>query len=264
MRQTVLALLMLAVLLPGCRTAGPRAPVGPAAPPDLLKDYVGELRVLRYQGDEEKVEVSPQSRLAGQCDVAVEVRAVTFEAGAARFALETVGLPAVGGRQPRCKRTLPGVRLLVGGFPAAPEAQDVRPRVDAVLSTPEAYLQAMGVAFDRDPAGDPTEIASREVDASAAERTLARKVTVWPQPLLTVEAWYQDPAGRVRQQSQVEMEAVVGTDGRLSRPQIKTGLSDVHEKALTRVLPLWRFDPARRGEEPVAARVALQPVLRIY
>lgn len=264
MRQTVLAVLLLAILLPGCRTAGPRGPQGPAAPPDLLKDYVGQLRVLRYQGDEEKVEVGPQGRLAGQCDVAVEVRAASFEGGGARLSLETVGLPAVEGRQPRCKRTLPGIRLLVSGFPAASEAKDVTPRVDAVLQAPEAYLQAMGVAFDREPSGEPTEVASREVDASAAERTVARKVTVWPQALLTIEAWYQDPSGRVRQQSQVEMEAVVGTDGRLSRPQVKTGLSDVHEKAVMRVLPLWRFDPARRGEEPVAARVALQPILRIY
>jgi Gram-negative bacterial TonB protein C-terminal len=263
-RRTVLAMLSLVVLLPGCRTAAPRAPLGPAAPPDLLKDYVGQLRVLRYQGDEQKVEVSPQTRLAGQCDVAVEVRAATFEAGAARFSLETVGLPAVGGRQPRCKRTLSAVRLLVSGFPAAPEAKDVRPRVDAVLATPEAYLQAMGVVFDREPAGEPVEVASREVDANDAERALARKVTAWPQALLTVEAWYPDPSGRVRQQSQVEIEAIVGTDGRLSRPRIKTALGDVHEKAITRVLPLWRFDPARRGEEPVAARVALQPVLRIY
>lgn len=264
MRQTVLAVLFTAVLLPGCRTAAPRASLEPLAPPDLLKDYVGELRVLRYQGDEQKVEVGPKSRLAGQCDVAVQVRAVTFEEGAARFSLETVGLPSVGGRQPRCKRTLPGVRLLVSGFPAAPEAKDVSPRIDAVLSTPEAYLQAMGVAFDRELAEAPTDVASREVDASGAERALARGVTVWPQALLTVESWYQDPSGRVRQQSELEMEAVVGTDGRLSRPKIKTGLSDVHERAITRVLPLWRFDPARRGEEPVAARIGLRPVLRIY
>jgi len=238
---------------------------GPAAPPDLLKDYVGQLRVLRYQGDRQAVEVSPTTRLGGQCDVAVEVRGVSFEQGQARFSLETVGLPSVKGREPRCEKAQPGIRLSVSGFAASPELADVTPRVDAVLQTADAYLQSMGVAFDREAAAaPPTELASREVDAAFAERTLARAVSVWPQELLTVETWYRDPGGRLRQQSVVEMSAVVGTDGRAYDPRFKTTLNDVHQQAVARALRLWRFEPARKGEDPVAARVELKPILRIY
>jgi hypothetical protein len=31
-----------------------------------------------------------------------------------------------------------------------------------------------------------------------------------------------------------------------------------------RALSLWRFEPAMSGDEPVGARIALHPVLRIY
>jgi len=264
-KRLVLPALLLAVLLPGCRSAGPKTVAGPAAPPDLLKDYVGQLRVLRYQGDRQSVEVGPQDRLSGQCDVAVEVRGVSFERGQARFSLETVGLPSVKGREPRCEKTQPGIRLAVSGFEASPGVADVTPRVDAVLQTPNAYLQSMGIAFDREAAAEPpTDLASKEVDASSVQRALARRVSVWPQELLTVETWYRDPAGRLRQQSVVEMDAVVGTDGRVYDPRIKTGLSDVHQRAITRALKLWRFEPARKDEDAVAARIELKPILRIY
>jgi hypothetical protein len=263
-RRIVPAALFLAVLLPGCRSAGPKTPSGPVAPPDALADYVGQLRVLRYQGDRQKIEVSPQTRLSGQCDVAVEVRSVSFGDGEARFSLETAGLPMVRQQRPRCEKTVTGMRLIVDGLPAAPAKSDVSPRVDAVLQTPEAYLQSMGVAFDREPAEAPTEVASREVDATGPERALARSVTTWPQPLLTVVAWYHDSSGRVRQEGELEAEGVVGTDGRLYRWRFKTSLSDVHETAVGRALSLWRFEPARQGDEPVAARIALHPVLRIY
>jgi hypothetical protein len=264
LKRSVLAALLLAVLLPGCRSAGSKRPSGPVAPPDALADYVGQLRILRYQGDRQKIEVGPQTRLAGQCDVAVEVRSVTFEDGEARFSLETVGLPAVRGHRPRCEKTVTGMRLIVDGLPVSPAKDDVSPRVDAVLQPPEAYLQAMGVAFDREPGKAPADVASREIDATGPERALARSVTAWPQPLLTVEAWYHDSTGRVRQESEVEAEGVVGTDGRLYRWRFKTSLSDVHEKAVSRALSLWRFEPARRGDGVVGARIALHPVLRIY
>jgi hypothetical protein len=263
-RRSVLAVLLFAVLLPGCRSGGAKKPSGPTAPPDALADYVGQLRVLRYQGDRQKIEVSPQTRLSGQCDVAVEVRSVSFEDGEARFSLETVGLPAVRGTRSRCEKTVTGMRLIVDGLPAAPTKSDVSPRVDGVLQTPEAYLQSMGVAFDREASEAPTQVASREVDATGPERALARSVTTWPQPLLTVVAWYHDSSGRVRQEGEIEAEGVVGTDGRLYRWHFKTSLSDVHEASVGRALSLWRFEPAISGDEPVGARIALHPVLRIY
>jgi TonB family protein len=79
-----------------------------------------------------------------------------------------------------------------------------------------------------------------------------------------VDPWYHDSSGRLRQEGEIELEAVVGTDGRLHEPRVRTGVSPAHERAVLRVLPLWRFEPARRGEEPIAARILLRPVFRIY
>ena len=112
--------------------------------------------------------------------------------------------------------------------------------------------------------GIPTRVASREVFASAQERTRGRRVTSWPKVLLSVEPWYRDPSGRVQHEGEVELEAIVGTDGRLHRPSLRTSLSTRHERAVLRVLPHWRFEPARRTDEPVGVRILLRPVLHIY
>jgi hypothetical protein len=81
--------------------------------------------------------------------------------------------------------------------------------------------------------------------------------------VLAVDPWYHDPSGRVHQEGEVQLDAVVGADGRLYRPQLRTGLATAQEQAVLRTLPLWRLEPARRGDEAVAARVALQPILHI-
>ena len=62
----------------------------------------------------------------------------------------------------------------------------------------------------------------------------------------------------------MDFAAVVGTDGRLYRPKVKTSLDPALERLVQDVLPLWRLEPARRAGGPVAARVALQLALRVY
>ena len=61
--------------LAGCQSAGPKGrPGGP--PTDYLRGYVGQQRVLRFQGDQERVVVKKKDRpqLPGACDAAVQVR----------------------------------------------------------------------------------------------------------------------------------------------------------------------------------------------
>ena len=111
------------------------------------------------------------------------------------FALDTVGRPAVGGREPRCKTIQPAVQLVVAG--ATPASSDVTARVDAALQTPEAYLRAKGVTFDRAPGATPREVASPDVLAPAPESGLGRKVTAWPRLLLSVSPYAHDPSGRI-------------------------------------------------------------------
>jgi len=46
------------------------------------------------------------------------------------------------------------------------------------------------------------------------------------------------------------VNAIVGTDGRLHQPQVRTPLSDAHASCALRPLPLWRFTPARLATSP--------------
>jgi TonB family protein len=231
--------------------------------PEPLGEYRDEVRILSHLGDEQTVTVKPGERPSGSCDVAVLIRTVTYDRGTARFGLDTIGLPKAGDEAPRCKRARPGLALLVQGLEGL-EASEVRIRVDGMLQTPEAYLESKGVSFDLPPDEVPTEVASKVVSAGAAEQALGRHVTTWPRALLSVDPWYYDASGRVRQEGEVEVEVIVGTDGRVYQPKVRTGMGASHERAVLRVFPLWRFEPARREAGPVGARILLNPALRIF
>jgi hypothetical protein len=265
MKRSLIGLLLLSLLGPGCKTGGARAPAAPPAPPpDLLRPYEGALRILLHKGDVRALTVKAGERLAGDCDVAVRVRSVVLDKGVARFGLETLGLPRAGERRVRCKRLEPDLQLSLTGFPSGPVTPEVTARIDEVLPTPEAYLRAKGTAFDRPPGEAPTEVASKLPDANEGERRLARAVVAWPQPLLSVEAMDRAPKKRAHFERLVAFEAVVGTDGRLHRPQLKTSLDQAQEAAVLAALPFWRLEPARRGDGPVGARVSLEVALRVY
>ena len=163
-----------------------------------------------------------------------------------------------------CKRTPPAIQLALTGFPSGPVTPEVTARIDEVLLTPEAYLKAKGTVFDRPPGPAPTEAASELTDANDGESKLARGVVAWPRLLLSVDATRLAPKGRARYERLVDLEAVVGTDGRLYRPLVKSSLDPVIERLVLDALPLWRFEPARRADGPVAARIALRTVLRVF
>jgi len=265
MNRSSYLLLLLAVLVPACKTGGPKAPPGPPASlPDLLRPYEGALRVVPHRGDEKVLKIGAGQRLAGSCDVAVRVRSVAFDKGEARFALEALGQPRVGERRVTCKRMEPAIQLAVTGLPSGPVTPEVTARIDDVLLTPEAYLRAKGTAFDRSPAPAPSETASKLTDANEGERKLARGVVAWPRQLMSVDLASRAPKGRPHYERLVDLEAVVGTDGRLYRPLVKSSLDPDLERVVLGALPLWRFEPARRADAPVAARVALPIVLRVY
>src|SRR5215213_5311767 len=81
--------LALALVLPAC-AAKTKAPVAGA---DYLHGYVGQQRVLRFQGDQDKVAVKMKDRpqLPGACDTAVEVKGAVADKSGVRLSLETLG-----------------------------------------------------------------------------------------------------------------------------------------------------------------------------
>ena len=264
-RGTVLAAVALALVAgPACRSGAPRAKAGaPMAPPDLLRAFVGQTLILRHRGDDKTVGLKrgQLTSLSGECDVVVEVRSAAFERGTARLNLQMIGRPRLGrrgARQERCGSDQPQTLLTVSGFEAGASANDLQSALGEVLQTPEAYLRAHGITFDL-PAAAPAAAAT-PIPAPTAEHLLAAR----PERLLWADAIRQDPAHRVRHEGQVEIEGVVGPDGRLHDVRLLTPLSVEHEESVRRVLPAWRFQPGRRGAERVAVRVREQFVFRIY
>ena len=262
MKRSLACTLFAVLLAAACRSAGPRGTVSVPAGPDPLRPYLGDVRLLRAKADERSITVGAGKALAGDCDMAVRVRGAGFQKKGALFSLETVGRPLVNGRESRCRTIQPGMQLLVSGASAA--SPDLSARIDAVLLTPEAYLRSKGVAFDRPAAALPREIASPDVLAPPAESVLGKKVTAWPKVLLAVRPYVHDPTGRVRQESEVEFEAVVGPDGRMHDPKVKTALSAAHQDVVLAALSRWRYEPARTAQAPVAARVSERTALRVY
>jgi hypothetical protein len=264
MKSSKPAFLLLALLVPACQTAPKKPASGPAALPDLLHPYEGALRVLPGQADEKALTLKPGDVLTGACDMAVKVRGLAFDKGTVRFSLESIGQPRVGDRRPRCKELQPGMQLVFTGLDPEAVTTKTTTRIDAALLTPEEYLRRKGGSFDRPQAAAPAEVASQLPDANDGERRLARAVVAWPRPLLSVEAFYHDASGRGLHERLVGVEAVVGTDGRVYRPVVKASIDRAHEAALEEVLQMWRFDPARRGDGPLGARVPLEVPLRVY
>ncbi len=264
MKRSKQSLLLLALVLPACQSAPKARPATAVALPELLRPYVGALRVLPGRGDEKLLRLKPGEALAGTCDVAVRVASVAFEQGEVHLALDAVGTPRVGERRAKCKVFVPAVQLVLAGFPTGPVTPEATARIDAVLLTPEDYLRRKGTAFDRAKGEPPSEVASQLADASDAERRLARAVVAWPRPLLRVEALYRDLSGRGRHERLVDLEVTVGADGRIYRHVVKASIDRAHQAALEAALPFWRFEPARRADGALGARIPLEASLQVY
>ena len=194
-----------------------------------MRPYVGDVRVLRGRADEKSFTVSPkQAASSGECDMAVRVRSAGFQKGGALFTLDTIGRPAVAGREPRCRTVQPTVQLLVAGL--TPASSDLATRVDAVLSDPRRPTSSSkGVTFDRPAAETAQEIASPDVPRARAGGGAREEGEGLAQGAASREPLVHDPSGRLRQDSEVEFDAVVGTDGCVHDPQLKTALSEAHQ-----------------------------------
>ncbi len=249
-----------------CRSGTAPRPGAPSVPPDVVRPYVGQKGVLRHRGDETKWSLDRKAaeRQSGRCDVAVEVKAASFEKGVVQLRLEYLGQPRSEAWRSQCRRQVAEVALRVTGFPPDAPADAVRSVIGRLLLTPEAWLAVRGIRFDLP--SSPTEpkvAADRSTVAAEAEMRLARDVTRWPHRLLWIEPAYSDP-GKIKHEGEIEVAGIVGPDGRIYHPQVKTPLDEAHQRLIERSFPLWRFEPARKGNEPVAARVTERSVFRIY
>jgi hypothetical protein len=183
--------------------------------------------------------------------------------GGARFVLTSLGRVRVGDGPAagRCQHLVSPIALTLKGAGSSPD--EWRRAVGAVLLTPEAYLAANGKTYAYSPEPEPKLAATASSTGDSDERSLGRRVTVWPKPLFSIEPAISG-GGRVQHQGEVDFKLVVGADGRPFRPEVTTPLSDEHTKHVMSVLSLWRFEPAREGDKPVPARYNGRTVFSIY
>jgi hypothetical protein len=268
MRRSLLAWSLLAVLA-GCRSGG-GPPVRPATepPPDFVQAYMGQRRILLHAKDEARLSLTraDAARRTAGCASATEVKRATLTGGVLRLDLEHLGRAAVDGKPAAgCGTPSALYGLALSGFEGGDGAEAVEESLAKVLVTPEAFLSARGVAFDRAPVRDPGIAATRDVPGSSAEeRSLGRKVTTWPKTLLSVNPELLIGRKELRRESEVEFAGVVGPDGRLHRIKVTTPLSASQVALVERALALWRFEPAVSADGPVAAKTALRTAFRIY
>jgi hypothetical protein len=273
-RRMGLLLLMIGPTLPGltaCRSAGTPAPKGPGTLDDPGRALVGQRRIVRYHGEKKSVsvKVGAVERGSGRCDVAVEVRTATFSPGSARFSLKPIGRPRLEGGSPEkpgkkasCRRIPRETLLVVSGLEGS-SAEELTAQVGRILMTPEDYLRAHGARFDRPAGADPREVADPTPNANAAEQRLAQSITARQRRLLAIEPLAHGSSKRTRYHGLIEFVTVVGTDGRLHQPKLTVTLGE-HEDEVLRVLPLWRYEPALRGDQPVAVRLRETAVFQIF
>jgi len=259
LRMAVACAAALAAAGPGCKSAAPRGPQvqpGPARP-EALSGLVGRVLVLRHVGNVAKpvLKRADLAAAAGECDVVVKVREARFDRGTAVLTLDMLGRPRLvhrGAREERCTADLPSTVVTVSGLDPAASSADLEAGLGPLLQTPEQYLHARGVAFDLPPGKAPAEAIAEHF------------VTAKPVKLLWFDSIRLDPAHRVRHEGEVEIEGVVGTDGRIYDARLLTTLGSEDEQRVRELLPLWRFEPGKRGNDRAPIKVKERLVFRIF
>jgi hypothetical protein len=138
----------------------------------------------------------------------------------------------------------------VAGFDHGASASELETTLGQLLKTPESYLKAFRVPFEAAAPSDTPPVAEPRISTP-------------PTRLFWADAVYQDPAKKVRHEGEVEVEGVVGLDGRLHQPRVLTSLSKEHEQCVLRVIPSWRYQPGKRGNDAAPAKISDRLVLRI-
>lgn len=207
-----------------------------AEPQDLaqaLNPYLNQKLIQRSYGNEQniKIKLKDLKRPAGNCDVAVEVLDVQTDEKRIVFRLEQIGHIRIGGAS-RCRNVWAETTFTItdlGGI--AP--QDLASDLQDVFLTPEAYLARNGHPLNLDQ--PPNNVPGT-----------SPKVVLLIDPTLPEKARHN----RVRE-GHVAARGIVRSDGKIDSASI---VSDpgygLGEQAL-RVLPLWRFEPARKDNKAI-------------
>jgi TonB family protein len=231
-------------------------------PQAFIDSLVNQKLILRHFGDvkEAKLRKDKLADARGTCDVAVLVRRASWDNGRVRLQWEQIGSPYVSGK-PRSICNNKGVRrthLTEGSIEISEFASDepvgsLAGSLSLILQTPDQYLVTEGIAFN--PQLQPSLDNPRP--------TPSQSVTP-PQVLLQVEPAFSENALKAKYQGVVTMSVNLGADGRIHQANVikKLGLG-LDEMALN-VIPMWRFEPARKLDKSVTVQMLIEIDFRLY
>jgi len=220
---------------------------------EVTSSYLNQKLILRHVGDNPSVKVKKKdiAALKGICDVAVEVKQAAWNRGTAQLRLEPIGtiLLVAGKRQGNCKNTGFEISLEISGFASNEPPDSVAAAIGEILQTPEQYLAAHSVEFRLPPGAD---------DEPATKPIIQAKI------LFQVIPEYTEAARKSKYRGTVITSFVVGTDGRIHRPRTVKGAGMGLDENVLKVLTLWRFEPARQNDRPVAAESTVENTFNLY
>jgi TonB family protein len=211
-------------------------------PRDALQSLIGQPFLLARVAGSGKIKLkkSQLDRLKGACDMAALATSATWKSGTAQVELQYIGTPVLANRKPSGCQTNDTSVLEISGFAADEPANSLAEAIHQVLQTPEQYLRANGIDVDLAPLSD------EETPVKLAPPMSA------PVALLSVNGIYTPTARAVHISGTVLLRLYVGTDGRAHNVRIQRPLGFGLDERALKVLPLWRFQPARQGGKPVA------------
>jgi TonB family protein len=215
--------------------------------PQQLHSYVGQKLILRSYGNDQVVTVkrTDLNRGKGTCDKAVEVLNVTGDKDKAVFQLEQIGEIQAGGSSV-CPRSWAQTTLTITDV-GDTSSQAFQSELQDLLLTPEAYLARIGHPFDHQPSEDLGPV------------TRPGGGVTPPRPVLQISPEFSEQARKERiEDSRASVEIVIGPDGRIHSSRILKGPGHGLDEQALRVLSLWRFEPARQGDKPVAVRLSME------
>lgn len=223
---------------------------------DFLHSLINQKLILRNVGEQEevKLERSQLDDAPGSCDIAVIVEAAEWENGTVRFKFEDIGHPriesAVAGTS--CKKVHAHTALEISGFAREEGADSLRTSISEILLTPEQYMAAQGASFDLSRGPDDKVIFQVHPPIQP------------PRALFTVDPIYSEEARMAKYQGTMRLNVVIGTDGRPHNVRVSRALGKGLDEMAVKVLPMWRFEPAKKDGRAVAVEVSVEVSFNLY
>jgi TonB family protein len=225
-------------------------------PQDLLHAMIGQKLLMRHFGDfkDTKIKKKDLTSTKEHCDIAIQIKDASWDKGKALFVWEDIGTPYMPGKPGGiCKNVYEGGTLAITGFAADEPAASLADSLRKVLQTPEQFLEAAGISFTLPPEPDlPGEVGAPESPFTPAKT------------LFIVNPTFSEQARKNKYQGTLAVRFYVGTDGRAHSPKIFHPLGMGLDEQALNVVSMWRFEPARKLDHPVPARMSIETSFNLY